>query len=33
MNIDVTEWFAPGFGLIKSKSKFGETETIITSIR
>ena len=26
MNMDVTEWFAPGFGMIKTKSKFGETD-------
>ena len=30
MNMDVTEWFAPGFGIVKTQSKYGET--IITSI-
>ena len=31
MNMDVTEWFAPGFGMVKTKSKFGET--VLTAIR
>ena len=31
MNMDVTEWFAPGFGVVKTQSKYGETA--ITSIR
>ena len=31
MNMDVTEWFAPGFGVVKTKSKYGETA--ITSIK
>jgi hypothetical protein len=31
MNMDVTEWFAPGFGVVKTLSKYGETA--ITSIR
>jgi len=30
-NIDYTEWYAPGFGVVKSESKYGFTE--ITSIR
>lgn len=30
MNMDVTEWFAPGFGIVKTQSKYGET--MITSI-
>jgi hypothetical protein len=30
MNMEVTEWFAPGFGIVKSQSKYGET--LITSI-
>lgn len=28
---DVTEWFAPGFGVVKTESKFGKTE--ITSVK
>jgi hypothetical protein len=31
MNSDVTEWFAPGFGVVKSESKAGGTA--ITAIR
>jgi hypothetical protein len=31
MNMDVTEWYAPGFGVVKSSSKYGET--VITSIK
>ena len=31
MNMDVTEWFAPGFGIVKTESKGGSTE--ITSIK
>jgi hypothetical protein len=31
MNMDLTEWYAPGFGVVKSKSKYGETA--ITSIK
>ncbi|MEP7258550.1 MAG: hypothetical protein ABI687_09180 [Flavitalea sp.] len=31
MNIDGTEWFAPGFGVVKTESKNGGTE--ITSIK
>ena len=31
MNMDVTEWFASGFGVVKTQSKYGETA--ITSIR
>lgn len=30
-NVDVTEYYAPGFGIIKSESKYGNTE--ITSIK
>jgi hypothetical protein len=30
-NDDVTEWFAPGFGVVKSQSKYGGTA--ITSIK
>lgn len=30
LNMDITEWFAPGFGVLKTKSKFGETA--VTSI-
>lgn len=30
INMDVTEWFAPGFGIVKTQSKAGETA--ITSI-
>jgi len=30
INMDVTEWFASGFGIVKTQSKFGETA--ITSI-
>jgi len=31
VNIDGTEWFAPGFGIVKSESKHGRTE--ITSVK
>jgi len=31
LNIEGTEWFAPGFGIVKSESKSGNTE--ITSIK
>jgi len=31
INMDVTEWFAPGFGIVKTESKTGKTE--ITSIQ
>ena len=31
LNMDVTEWFAPGFGVVKTQSKYGETA--ITSIK
>jgi hypothetical protein len=31
INMDVTEWFAPGFGIVKTESKTGKTE--ITSIK
>ena len=31
MNMEVTEWFAPGFGVVKTQSKYGETA--ITSIK
>ena len=31
MSFDVTEWFAPGFGVVKSESKYGQT--LITSIK
>jgi hypothetical protein len=31
MNMDVTEWFAPGFGVVKTQSKYGETA--ITAIK
>lgn len=31
MNMDVTEWFATGFGIVKTESKYGTTE--ITAIR
>jgi hypothetical protein len=31
MNMDVTEWFAPAFGIVKTQSKYGETA--ITSIK
>ena len=31
MNADVTEWYAPGFGVVKSESNTGSTE--ITSIK
>nr|MBA3674978.1 hypothetical protein [Chitinophagaceae bacterium] len=30
-NMDITEWFAPGFGVVKTQSKYGETA--ITSIK
>ena len=30
-NLDGTEWFAPGFGVVKSDSKNGST--VITSIK
>jgi len=31
INMDVTEWFAPGFGIVKTESRTGKTE--ITSIK
>jgi hypothetical protein len=31
IKMDVTEWFAPGFGIVKTESKTGKTE--ITSIK
>ena len=31
MNMEVTEWYSPGFGVVKSKTKYGETA--ITSIK
>jgi hypothetical protein len=31
LNMDVTEWYAPGFGVVKTQSKYGETA--ITSIK
>jgi hypothetical protein len=31
INMDVTEWFAPGFGIVKTESKTGKTE--ISSIK
>ena len=31
MNMEMTEWFAPGFGMVKTKTKYGET--LITAIR
>ena len=31
VNIDVTEWFCPGFGVVKTESKYGTT--LITSIK
>lgn len=31
INMDVTEWFAPGFGVVKTESKYGST--LITAIR
>lgn len=31
IKLDVTEWFAPGFGVVKTESKAGKTE--ITSIK
>ena len=31
MTMEVTEWFAPGFGVVKTKSRSGET--VITSIK
>ncbi|MEO5984756.1 MAG: hypothetical protein ABIP80_04580 [Ferruginibacter sp.] len=31
LNMDVTEWFAPGFGVVKTQSKYGDTA--ITSIK
>lgn len=31
MNMDGTEWFAPGFGIVKSESKYGRTE--ISSVK
>jgi hypothetical protein len=31
IRMDVTEWFAPGFGIVKTESKTGKTE--ITSIK
>ena len=30
INMDLTEWYAPGFGVVKSQSKYGGTE--ITAI-
>jgi len=32
MNMDVTEWFAPGFGVVKTESNKGGT-TLITSVK
>lgn len=31
VNMDMTEWFAPGFGVVKTESKYGST--LITAIR
>ena len=31
INMDVTEWYAPGFGIVETQSKYGKTE--ITSIK
>lgn len=31
INMDVTEWFAPGFGIVKTETKYGKTE--ITSVK
>jgi len=31
MNMDVTEWFVPGFGIVKTESKYGSTE--VSSIK
>ncbi len=31
LNMDATEWFAPGFGVVKTQSKYGETA--ITAIK
>lgn len=31
INMEVTEWFAPGFGIVKTESKYGRTE--ITAIK
>ncbi|MDX1937623.1 MAG: hypothetical protein SFU21_10915 [Flavihumibacter sp.] len=31
MNMEVTEWFAPGFGVVKTDTKYGKTE--ITAIK
>jgi len=31
MNLETTEWYAPGFGVVKTESKYGKTE--ITSIK
>jgi hypothetical protein len=31
MNMDVTEWWAPGFGVVKTESDSGKTE--ITAIK
>jgi hypothetical protein len=28
MNIEGTEWFAPGFGVVKTQSKQGGTEIV-----
>lgn len=28
MNIDATEWYAPGFGVVKTESKHGKTEIV-----
>jgi hypothetical protein len=30
INMDVTEWYAPGFGVVKTSSKYGET--VLTAI-
>lgn len=29
INMDVSEWFAPGFGIVKTESKFEETDSSI----
>jgi hypothetical protein len=31
MNFDVTEWFAPGFGVVKTESNGGTTQ--VTAIK
>jgi hypothetical protein len=28
MNMDVTEWYAPGFGTVKTESNSGDTEIV-----